>query len=427
MKPKTKNQKLKTTCDVACKIDEMQPLRILVVATKTPWPAVDGGRLVLLNTIEALAAAGHHIELVAPFSGSEDDRREATAAMNEICTAHLIAAQPRSAFAGALIGLRRGIPVTVARHALPRVTHAVAELLSSNDFDVVHAEQLHALPQIEAARRREIPVVHRAHNVESLLWDFTTHHQGPAMRPLVAFEARRMSAWEVRALEEADCTVALTAADHRALSELVPGAAVHTVRAPFAAELPAGDRPVDGEPAVVTLTSASWAPSRAAVDHLANEIWPTLRRRLPRAVLHVFGGGHHLNGLEGVVSHPPPEDSRSAFPDGAVALIPERHPTGVPMKALEAWARGLPLLVDRHTADILEAQDGVELVVAGDAPGYAAAMARLVEEDGLRQRIVAGGRRALVERHDPGMVAEQLEKIYRWAMSRNQAQSTESS
>jgi len=35
----------------------MPPLRILVVATKPPWPAVDGGRLVLLNTIEALAAA----------------------------------------------------------------------------------------------------------------------------------------------------------------------------------------------------------------------------------------------------------------------------------------------------------------------------------------------------------------------------------
>ena len=225
-----------------------------------------------------------------------------------------------------------------------------------------------------------------------------------------------MSAWEVQALEEADCTVALTEADRRALSELVPGAAVHTVRAPFAAELPAGDRPLGGEPAVVTLTSASWAPSRDAVDHLANKIWPTVRRRLPRAVLHVFGGARHLDGLAGVVSHPPPEDSRSAFPDGAVALIPERHPTGVPMKALEAWARGLPLLVDRHTADILEAEDGVELVVADDAPGYAAAMARLVEDDGLRQRVVAGGRRALVERHDPAAVAAHLEKIYRWAM-----------
>lgn len=391
-------------------------LSILVVATKPPWPAMDGGRLVLLNTMQALAAAGHHIELVAPFSGTEDDRCESVAALGEICTPHLIAAEPRSALVGALLGLRRGIPVTVARHALPRMAQAVAKVLSSGNFDVVHAEQLHAFSQVDAARQRGIPVVHRAHNVESLLWEFTAHHRGPATRSLVAFEARRMSAWEVRALEEADCTVALTEFDRRTLSELVPGAAVHTARAPFAAELPAGENPVDGEPAVVTLASASWAPSRDAVEHLANEIWPAVRRRLPGAVLHVFGGGHHLDGLEGVVGHPPPGDSRTAFPHGAVALVPERHPTGVPMKALEAWARGLPLLVDRHTSEILEAENGVEVVVADDAPGYSAALARLVEEDGLWERVVTGGRRALAERHDPAGVAEHLERIYRWTM-----------
>lgn len=87
------------------------------------------------------------------------------------------------------------------------------------------------------------------------------------------------------------------------------------------------------------------------------------------------------------------------------------------MKALEAWARGLPLLVDRHTSEILEAENGVEVVVADDAPGYSAALARLVEEDGLWERVVTGGRRALAERHDPAGVAEHLERIYRWTIS----------
>ena len=83
-----------------------------------------------------------------------------------------------------------------------------------------------------------------------------------------------------------------------------------------------------------------------------------MRRRLPAAVLHVFGGGPNLDGLDGVARHPSPADSRTAFPDGAVVVIPERHPTGVPMKALEAWARGLPLIVDGPTAEILDAGDG---------------------------------------------------------------------
>jgi hypothetical protein len=226
-----------------------------------------------------------------------------------------------------------------------------------------------------------------------------------------------MSAYEVRALESTACTVVVTEVDRRALSELVPGAAIHTIRAPFDPELPAGDRLLDGDPVVVTLASATWAPSRDAVDRLAGEIWPTVRRRLPGATLHVFGGGRHLDALDGVVGHPPPGESRTAFPAGAIVVIPERHPTGVPMKALESWARGLPLLVDRTTAEILETVDGDELVVARDAQGYAEALARLVEEDGLRQRVIDGGRRALAERHHPAAIAEHLEKVYRWAMT----------
>lgn len=398
-------------------IVDMPPLRILVVATKAPWPTVDGGRLVLFNTVKALAAAGHHVELVAPFSGAADDRRRVVAALEACCVPHLVAAEPRSGYGSIFTGLRRRMPVTVARHALPAVAREVAALLDTGGFDVVHAEQLHALAQVDDVAGQGAPVVHRAHNVESILWSFTAQHRGPATRSLVAYEARRMSAWEIRALERTACTIALTEIDRRILSELVPGAAVHTIAAPFAAELLAGDDRLDGAPAVVTLASATWAPSRVAVEHLAGAIWPTVRRRLPGAVLHIFGGRLEGSAGAGVVAHPPPEDSRIAFAQGAIALVPERHPTGVPMKALEAWARGVPLLVDQATAEVLDAEDGTELMVARDARGYADALARLVEDDELRRRIVAGGRRALRERHDPARIAEHLEKVYRWAMS----------
>jgi glycosyltransferase involved in cell wall biosynthesis len=396
-------------------IDVMPPLRILVIATKAPWPPVDGGRLVLFKTIEALSARGNRIELVAPCTDHSDD---ALAALGEICTPHLVDARPRSGPASAVLGLARSVPVTVARHTLAAVRRKVTDLLDAGGIDVIHAEQLHTLPHAGAAALSGVPVVHRAHNVESILWEYSAGYRGPATRPLFAFEARRMSEYEIHALQTTACTVVLTEVDRRALSELVPGAAIHTIRAPFDRELPAGDVPLEGEPAVVTLASATWAPSRDAVRHLACEIWPTVRRRLPGAVLHIFGGDPQFGALGGVVGHPSPEESRTAFPAGATVVIPERHPTGVPMKALESWARGLPLLVDGPTAEVLEAEDGEELVVAQDAPGYADALARLVEDDGLRRHVIDNGRKALAEKHDPAKIAEHLEKVYRWAIAK---------
>jgi len=391
----------------------VQPLRILVIATKAPWPPVDGGRLVLLKTIEALAARGNRVELVAPCT---EHTSETIDALSEICTPHLVAARPHSGPASTVLGLARSTPVTVARHALTAVRRKVADLLDAGGIDVIHAEQLHALPQASDAARSGVPVVHRAHNVEGTLWAYSAGYRGPATRALFAMEARRMSAYEIQALQNTACTVVLTEVDRRALSDLVPGAAVHIIRAPFDRELPAGDHPLEGDPAVVTLVSATWAPSRDAVNHLASKIWPTVRRRIPGAMLHVFGGGRELDALDGVVGHPAPEESRTAFPAGAIVVIPERHPTGVPMKALESWARGLPLLVDGPTAEVLEAEDGEELVVARDPQGYADALARLVDEDGLRERVINGGRKALAEKHDPATIAEHLERVYRWTM-----------
>ena len=393
----------------------MPSLRILVAATKAPWPPVDGGRLVLLNTIEALAEQGHRIDLVAPCI----DRHEKIAeALGPICTPHLVPAQPRSALGSVALGLANRVPATVARHTIPAVQAVVNEILAANEIDVVHAEQLHALPQTAPARRCGIPIVHRAHNVESMLWSYSAGHRGALMRPLVAFEARRMSTMEIEALATTACTIVLTEPDRRTLADLDPGASIHHVPAPFTPDLPSDDAILDGNPAVVTLTSATWAPSRDAVDHLAYHIWPTVRHRLPGAVLHVFGAGHHLDGLDGVVPHPPPEHSRSAFPDGAVVAIPERHPTGVPMKALEAWARGLPLLVDGPTAEILDAVDGRHVVVAHDASGYAEALARLVDDPTLRQTLIDGGRQKLSKNHDPAAIAHHLTRIYRWAIDR---------
>lgn len=395
----------------------MDPLRILVIATKTPWPPIDGGRVVLLNTIEALADAGHHIDLVAPCGDAPDAISDA---LEPICRPHLVPVRPRSAFAAALRALTAGVPVTVARHTITGLKRIVDEITAAGGVDVIHAEQLHTLPQASGALRAGIPVVHRAHNVESMLWAYAAGHRNPVLRSMLAFEARRMSACEAEALDSAACTVALSEPDRAAFSELVPGAVVHTVRAPYPGDAAADPSPLPGDPAVVTLTSPTWAPSRDAVDRLAVEIWPSVRRRLSGAVLHVFGGGHHLDGLDGVVPRPPPDNSRSAFPTKAIVVIPERHPTGVPLKALEAWARGLPLIVDEPTADILEAADGGELLVATGADGYADALVRLHGDPSLRDRLVQEGRRALRQRHDPAAIAHHLERIYRWAISRTQ-------
>lgn len=388
------------------------PLNILIVATKPPWPPVDGGRVVVLNTVDALAAAGHRITLVAPIDPAAD-RGAARDALAGRCRAELVPALPPGMLAAALSALLRGRPLTVERHRLRAVADRVRRLIASERFDLVQAEQLQAVAQAAPAAAHGIPLIYRAHNIESVLWSFAASFGRAPARALLRWEARRLAGFERSTVRSAAATVVLTELDAVPLREAAGrGARIERVPVPFAPQIAASDVPLAGHPAVVTLASPNWLPSRETALRVARQWWPAVRRRVPGAVLHCFGG---VDGgpLDGVEWHPAPADSALAFASGAVVAIPERHPTGIPVKGLEAWARGLPLIGSSQTAAALEAAAGEELVVVDDPEAFAAGLEQLSSDAALRRRVVVGGRARLRSHHDPAMIVAQLEAIYR--------------
>jgi hypothetical protein len=390
-----------------------EALNILVVATKAPWPPVDGGRVVVLETLDALANAGHRVSLVAPVArGSELD--EIRSALASRCRPFLVVSEARPLPGVVLSSLISGEPLTVSRHRSSELFQLVERLTESEDFDIVQAEQLQAVAQTAPATARGVPLVHRAHNVESVLWSFTGSFHGALPGALFRREAARLAAWEGRVVREATATIVLTTLDLEPLERLAgEELQLRRVAPPYPLTLPAGDVELPGRPAVVTLASRTWAPSRETIRMVTAEWWPELRKRLPDAVLHVFGGVSDEGLVSGVCWHSAPSDSAVAFPAGAIAAVPTRHPTGVPVKALEAWARGLPLVTSSGAAAALEAEDGVELMVADGPEAFADSVELISENDELRWQLVDGGRRALRSRHDPAKVAERLTGIYR--------------
>jgi hypothetical protein len=397
-------------------------VRILVVATKAPWPAVDGGRLLLRLTLEALSAAGHRVTLVAPVDPGRFDLAEVGAALAPLCRPRLVPAKPAGRLAALASSRLHGSPLSVARHTIPAVAREVDGLLRStaadDAFDLVHVEQLQAMPQIREGC--PLPLVLRAQNVESDLWGAASRRRGGLGGRWLAAEARRLAAYEAAAVRRAAATVALTAADAARLSELASGGAkppvlraprVHAVAAPFPARLPMGAISLFGDPPVVLLGSAGWLPNADSAAWFAAEVWPRVRRELPGAVLHVFGEPG-AGAREGVVIHPPPAESAQAFAPRSILVVPLRIASGVRMKVLEAWARGVPVVATPEAVAGLGAEHGRELLVAQDPAEIAAAFARLHRDPALARALVAAGREALAARHDPRQVASRLAEIY---------------
>lgn len=389
-------------------------MRLLWIATKAPAPPTDGGRLVALLTVQALVETGLDVTLVAPVDTGVPTRKIEDA-LAPLCRLRLVPVTRRHPVSAALRSLRGRRPYTIASHLFPAVRTEVARLIASEHFDAVHVEQVQAFEHAEPAVQAAIPLVLRAQNVESDLWRATAPLH-PWAGPWLAREARRLARYEGEAVRRAGTAVALTKRDADRLRELAgPEANVVAIPPPFPSELPPSDRELPGRPPLVLLGSGGWLPNRDATRWFLGEVWPEVRARVSGAVLHLFGAaGERPGDLPlGIVPHPSPQDSREAFARNAILIVPLRIASGIRMKILEAWARGVPVIATPEAAAGLEAEDGRELILARSGAEVGAAAAQLAADPSRRARLVAHGRQALETRHGAETIASLLRSTAR--------------
>jgi glycosyltransferase involved in cell wall biosynthesis len=94
-----------------------------------------------------------------------------------------------------------------------------------------------------------------------------------------------------------------------------------------------------------------------------------------------------------------------------------RGGAGQPMKIVEAWAAGVPVVATAWAAAGTTARPGEDLLVAGDPESWCRAIENLVDDAGLRDRIAASARKRLAADYSRHSVGRRLEMIVAEATS----------
>jgi glycosyltransferase involved in cell wall biosynthesis len=182
---------------------------------------------------------------------------------------------------------------------------------------------------------------------------------------------------------------------------------------PFPSDLPTGSEELPGAPPLLLL-GGGWPPNRDSISWFFDSIWDDVRRENPKAHAHVFGCDAKPR-TPATSWHPSPSDSRHIFWSGAILVVPLRIASGIRMKIIESWARGIPVVATPEAVRGLEARDGRELLLARDGHEFGAAIRRINEERGLRKQLTEAGRIMVATRHDPARIVSLLEETYRAA------------
>ncbi len=367
-------------------------MRILILTPRLPWPPLDGGRVAMARLAESLARCGAEVEVL-----SLNPRKHRGVAQGPVPVAAVDIDTSR------VVGpaFSRTAPYVVARFVSRAFDEALRAVLRRFAPDVVQIESPFLLPYAASVRAESgARIVLRSLNVEFRIWEGLARlERNPLRRLALRRIASSLRRYEMRAMEDLDAVVPISAADAADFRRLGCTRPMHVV--PCGMPLPAlGDAPAPLR--VGFLGALDYRPNRQAVRWIREELWPRVTARMPEAELVIAGSAH---GTQVVDAH--------AFVRGlSVFIAPLFAGGGMRIKVLEAMALGKPIVANALGAGGIDVRHDRDILLADDVESFADAVVRLLREPETAARLGAAARATVAERYDGDALARGLLTFY---------------
>ncbi len=356
-------------------------MNILLISRCPPYPLYLGDRLIVYNLVRQLARRGHTIDLLA-FSDRFEDIAERDQYSDLFRQISIVADPPRTSFDYALRLLRPNarFPRRAERAWSPTMWEAVRHQVTTNDYDLVHLfggiqvyEYAHAVEPLPAIiTPYESYSLYLRRVVES---ESPTSKGGFETRPYVQRIRERLELRAARSFESWMFTpyqrvVVVSDRDRDELRGLNPALPVEVIPNGVNLEYFQASEETRDPYALLFTGNYEYAPNVDAALHLARDLFPRIRERIPDAKLWIVGNAPtpEMEALASdaitVTGRVP--DMRTYLERAAVFVCPLRLGAGIKNKVLEALALRLPVIATPLSVDGIAVRDGQEALDRGD-------------------------------------------------------------
>ncbi|WP_233260170.1 glycosyltransferase [Luteibacter sp. OK325] len=329
---------------------------ILVVDVATPDASRDSGSLRLISMMRLLVEDGWHV-VFAPDDGRADD--------------------------GAIRELGRlGIEVIVR----PWVDGVPSWLLRfAEDLDAAILSRHMVASQYTSFVRRYAPgakVIFDTVDLHFLREERAAERAGNAS---LARQAATTREQELRLIAGADTTFVVSDYERDLLSRLMPSANVDLLSNIHEVYGRTGGH--EGRRDLLFVGGFGHPPNADAMNWMASEILPELRRVVPGANILVAGdvpeGNRRLLSDAGLHMLGRVPDLEPLMSSSLASIAPLRFGAGVKGKINMAMSHGLPVIGSTVAVEGMRLENGVDVLVADTADAFAAAYLRLVRDASL--------------------------------------------
>lgn len=364
-------------------------MRILQLTPKPPVPAIDGGALAMNSVTESLLKAGHQVKLLCietkkhPFFPAKISAQYKAATKIEA-----VYIDTEVKIAGAFLNLFSSSSYNVDRFYAKAFEDKLIETLQKESFDIVQLESLYMMPYFDVIRSKsKAPIVLRAHNVESHLWERRMLQEKNALKKKW-FEhlAKNIFAYEKAAFLKADGILPITPEDERTITEMTKGKINSISVLPFAMDLPDTNAEIKPKPfSVFHIGSMDWQPNLEGVSWMVKEVWPKVLASLPHAELHLAGrdfpkDDERFSG-KNVFVKGEVENAFEFMKQHAVMTVPLLTGGGMRVKLVEGMALGKAIVTTSIGAEGTNTQDERQLMIRNTPADFATAICQLLNNE----------------------------------------------
>jgi len=402
--------------------------RILYLTQVLPYPLNTGARIRQYYVLRYLSQK-HEVTLVSFVR--DEDKPEHITQLKTVCadvqTAPMLRSRVRDIRA-VVKGFATRQPIVIARDEITPMHQLLTKLLSCEQFDVVHADQI-SMSQYGLAGhglRRVLDL----HNAMYVVTERLAENEPNTLKRLVTRrEARALARYEATVCARYDRVTCVTDDDRYLIERQiqrfhVPVQSDHFMTIPICVDpdekLPI--RSVERPFRITSLGVMLWPPNAEGAAWFAREVWPAIRARHPELVFTVAGKNPpdyltQLNGRDNVEVLGYAADLDRLLAETAVFVVPLRAGGGMRVKILDAWCWALPMVSTTIGAEGIHIRDG-ENILIGDTPqAFGAAVQRAYTDATLNQRLRQNGRQWVEQYYDWHTVYQAWDNVYAGLLS----------
>ena len=395
-------------------------MKILLVTSRYPWPPRRGDQMRAVQMLDFLSDE-HEVTLLAPAPGKDQVPPPAGTRYR----VELYRPGGMAIFSGMARAIVKHLPLQTGLFYQPDLGKKLRELAPEHDLGILQLVRL----AIHVNDFGDTPFL--VDLIDSLSLNFSLRAAVDRwwLVPLLKVEARLLAIAERRLAERSARMLVVCERDRQALANRLPSelaAKVAVVR--LSVRDRKVDPPLDREklwregdkgPVLVLTGNLGYFVNADAATWWLRDVWPQLRHFRPDVRLVVAGDRpspalRRAVGNAGARLIESPRDMRSVIAQATISIAPMRCGSGVPIKVLEAWAVGVPVLATSWAVAGTSGRQGEDFILVGQHPvEWVTAITDLLENPSARHWLIENGRRRLAADYSRETVRQQVLDVIR--------------